>query len=151
MSGNGYHVTGGIIVMDANYQTDSLWPLAGQDVALNIGLGKGSSHSIVGVPHRLRTITKLLPVVMEPGYRGELVLAPKHVWVGEPMLIVQGTFQHNIHRWLAMWGGLVAAEQDCIAIYCPEKPELSRLFGPRSEEWGAFNINFFHFIWDKHE
>ncbi len=135
--------------MESSYQTDSLYSLAGEDVTLNIGLGKGSSHTIVGVPHRLRVITKLLPVILEPGYKAELVLIPKHVWVGEPMLVVRGVFQHNIHRWTALWEGLIAAEQDCIAIH-HDNPNLCRLFGPMAEKWGGFNVNFFSFIGDNH-
>ena len=138
--------------MDANQQTLALWALAGEDVTINFGLGKGSGHSIVGVPHRLRAVTKLLPEIMEPGYMGELVLTPKHVWFGEPMLIVQGTFKPDIHYNMLLWNGIIAAEQDCIAIYSHDYPDtVSRLFGPKAEDWGTFNINLFHFIGDKHE
>ena len=135
--------------MDANYQTDALWTLAGEAVVLNIGLGKGSAHTIVGVPHRLRAITRMLPTVLNPGYKAELVLIPKHVWVGEPMLIVQGVFRNDIHLWDGLWNGLIAAEQDCIAIH-HERPDLSRLFGPLADKWGGFNVNFFSFMGDDH-
>jgi len=135
--------------MDANHQTRKLlYPEA--DVTLNIGLGKGSAPSNRGVPHRLRVITKLLPQVMQPGYIAELCLVPRHTWTGEPMLVVQGQFKTTIGDDLRLWDGVVAAEQDCIAIYYHD---LSKgvLFGPRCEAWGEFNINFFSFLGDSRE
>ena len=123
---------------------------SGRDVTLNIGLGKGSKHTIQGVPHRLRTITKLLPQVMEPGYIAVLHLTPSRVWVGEPMLVVQGTMREDAALSTLMWEGLEQAEQDCIAIWNHES-EHGFLFGPKADAWGLFNVNFFYFIGDKHE
>ena len=123
---------------------------SGRDVTLNIGLGKGSKHTTQGVPHRLRTITKLLPQVMEPGYIAVLHLTPSRVWVGEPMLVVQGTMREGAALSTLLWEGLEQAEQDCIAIWNHET-EHGSLFGPKADDWGLFNVNFFYFIGDKHE
>ena len=141
--------------MDASAQTRHLlWP--GADVTLNIGLGKGSGHTIVGVPHRLRVITKLLPQILKPGYVAHLELVPRHTWTGEPMLVVQGTFVTDINAHDILWQGIVDAEQDCIACWLHADPigmvpPHGFLFGPRREAWGEFNINFFSFLGDKHE
>lgn len=139
--------------MDANWQTRNLLcPEA--DVTLNIGLGKGSAATNQGIPHRLRSITRLLPQVLEPGYLAELRLVPRHTWTGEPMLVVQGRFVNAINRDLTLYEGIVAAEQDCIAVYVHGvhwngfvKPH-GFLFGPKRESWGEFNINLFHFLGD---
>lgn len=142
--------------MDASAQTKHLlWP--GADVTLNIGLGKGSGHTTVGVPHRLRVITKLLPQILQPGYVAHLELVPRHTWTGEPMLVVQGTLVTDIRDTDVLWQGIVDAEQDCIACYVHAVPWNGSvqphgfLFGPRREAWGEFNINFFSFLGDKHE
>jgi hypothetical protein len=131
-----------------------LRPLAGADVTLNFGLSKDVGFTRNSIPHRLRTLTKLLPVILEPGYITELVLVPTRVWHGEPLLIVQGTFKQDIADHTLLYDGVVEAEQDCIAIYCHDDfPDLSFsiLYGPKAEEWGGFNINLFNFIGDKHE
>lgn len=135
--------------MDANHQTATkLWPH--NDVTLNIGLGKGSAHTTQGVPHRLRTITKLLPLVLAPGYHAELRLVPRSTWTGEPMMVVQGTFLDDVDYKDTLWRGVVEAEQDCIALYY-HGPKRGFLFGPNCEAWGEFNINFFSFLGDNHE
>lgn len=121
-----------------------------RDVTLNIGLGKGSNHSIKSVPHRLRSITKLLPQILEAGYIAHLHLTPSRVWHGEPMLVVQGTFKEEAWMSTLLYEGMVEAEQDCVAIY-DHTAEHGFLFGPKSADWGPFNINFFYFIGDKHE
>ena len=130
-----------------------LRPLAGADVTLNIGLARDKGFTTNSIPHRLRTLTKLLPQILEPGYITELVLVPSRVWHGEPLLIVQGTFKQDIADHSILYEGIVEAEQDCIAIYCHNDfPGLSFsiLYGPKAEEWGGFNINLFNFIGDKH-
>ena len=131
--------------MDASMQTFCL-PSA-RDVTLNIGLGKGHGHTVKTVPHRLRTLTKLLPQVMEPGYIGHLHLTPTRIWVGEPMAIVQGTFKPDVHRHMMLWDSVLEMEQDCIAIYS-HTDEVGGLFGPRAEQWAPFNINLFTFLGD---
>lgn len=139
--------------MDASAQTKQLL-LPGADVTLNIGLGKGAGHTIVGVPHRLRVITKLLPQILKPGYVAHLELVPRHTWTGEPMLVVQGTFVEDIDTTDVLWEGVVLAEQDCIACFVHGAPWVAEhgfLFGPRREAWGEFNINFFSFLGDNHE
>jgi hypothetical protein len=141
--------------MDANQQTKSLLgPLAGADVTLNIGLSRGANHTNRTVPHRLRVMTKLLPQIMEAGYIAEIMLTPKRVYTGEPLLIVQGTFKYTVADSLLLWDALIEADQDCIAIYCHNDfPGLSfsTLFGPKAEDWGQFNINLFKFIGDPNE
>ena len=121
-----------------------------RDVTLNIGLSKGKNRTLKGVPHRLRTISKLLPQVMEPGYIAHLYLTPSRVWLGEPMMVVQGTFKQEAWLTTLLYEGLQEAEQDCIAIYNHES-DSGFLFGPDADAWGAFNINFFYFLGDKHE
>lgn len=121
-----------------------------RDVTLNIGLGKGKNHTLKGVPHRLRTITKLLPQVLEPGYIAHLHLVPSRVWLGEPMIVIQGTFKPGAWCTTLLYEGLVEAEQDCIAIYNHETQE-GFLFGPDAAAWGEFNVNCFTFLGDKYE
>lgn len=142
--------------MDANHQTANLLgPLAGADVTLNIGLSVSNlTPSRRTVAHRLRELCKALPQMMEPGYISELHMVPQRIWTGEPLLIVQGTFKEDIASSLLVWDTLVNIDQDCIAIYCHNDfPGLSysTLFGPASDDWGQFNINFFTFIGDKHD
>ena len=130
-----------------------LRPLAGADVTLNIGLN-ANGFTRNSIPHRLRVLTKLLPVLMEPGYITELVLVPKRTYINEPLLIVQGTFKPDVADTSLFWEGILEAEQDCVAIYCHNDfPGLSFsiLYGPKAEEYGGFNINLFSFIGDSHE
>jgi len=124
---------------------------AGVDVTLNIGLGKGGMwQARASIPSRLRIITKLLPTILHPGYLAELVLVPKHTWLGEPMLIVQGTFADDICKHAGLIEGITDAGQDCIAVYRHDR-DRGFLYGPNTEAWGDFNINLFHFIGDNHE
>lgn len=149
MSVTGSHVTWGTIAMDANHQSASL--LGGQDVVINFGLGSAQAGPWrLSVAHRLRVITKVLPEVLEPGYLAHLQLTPQRVWVGEPLLVVQGVLKHSVAQNTLLWDALVEAEQDCIALFYL-LPHEGVLFGPKAEAWGEFNINFFHFIGDKHE
>lgn len=132
--------------MDASHQTTTL--RGNTDVVLNIGLGAAQQGPWrLGVTQRLRVFTKLLPLIMQPGYVAHLQLVPQRVWVGEPLLVVQGTFHGQVDCHDALWNALTEAEQDCIAIYYP-KWNTGQLFGPKAETWGEFNINFFHFIGD---
>lgn len=131
--------------MDGNHQ--SLLLPHGRDVTMNIGLGKGSGFCKLTIPHRLRTLTKLLPQVMEPGYLCELHLTPHRVWCGEPLAVVQGTFKETAGMSTLLWDSLLQMEQDCIAIYLHEI-DVGILFGPATDHWGEFNINLFTFLGD---
>lgn len=119
------------------------------DVTLNIGL---ASSSIVGgrlsVAHKLRTITKALPELFMPGYIGHMYLTPHRVWVGEPMLVVQGTLRPIAASSTLLFDLTKQIEQDCIAVYNHDQ-DVGTLIGPRVEAWGVFNVNFFTFIGDK--
>lgn len=148
MSGLGLHVTVGVIAMESSMQTLSL--PSGHDVTLNIGLGCGSALPKLPVPSRIRVWARVLPVVMEPGYIANMVLVPSRVWFGEPLLIVQGTFKPDVHRHDTLWQAVIASGQDCIAYYSHELL-AGCLFGPKSDEWGGFNINLFSFLGDKHD
>lgn len=122
----------------------------GRDVTLNIGLGKGKGHCRLTVQHRLRVLTKLLPQIFEAGYVCHLHLTPNRVWFGEPLAIIQGTLKDSAMATELLYDGVVAMEQDCIAIYFHED-DSGTLYGPDSAEWGAFNVNFFYFLGDKHD
>ena len=132
--------------MDGNRQTKLL--MGNADVVLNIGLGAAQQGPWrLGVTQRLRVFTKVLPLILQPGYIAHLNLVPQRVWVGEPLLVVQGTFHNQVACHDALWNAVTAAEQDCIAIYYP-KWGNGQLFGPKAEAWGEFNINFFSFLGD---
>ena len=141
--------------MDASQQTIML--PAGHDITLNIGLSMGAFPSRLTVPHRLRVWTKVLPQLLLPGYIAELHLTPSRVWKGEPMLVVQGTFNPEVADHMLLWEAVVESEQDCIAVYVHHDIYTlngncaGMLFGPRADAWGEFNVNFFYFIGDKHE
>lgn len=120
----------------------------GADVTLNIGLG---ARSVLGgrlsVAHKLRYTTKALPEIMMPGYMGYMSLTPHRVWVGEPLLIIQGRFRPGVNKTDQLWKLVESIEQDCIALYYHEN-DTGFLFGPDAANWGEFNINFFNFIGD---
>lgn len=143
MSGAGWCVTKGMTVMDANRQTLDL--PAGQEVTLNIGLGRGHNFDRLTVPNRIRIWAKALPTVMEPGYIAHMSLTPARVWTGEPLLVVQGTFKWDVDSHLGLWDAVVESAQDCIAVY-DHAADQGMLFGPDVDRWGAFNINFFNFL-----
>lgn len=118
------------------------------DVTLNIGLG---ARSVLGgrlsVAHKLRAVTKALPNILRPGYMGHMYLTPERVWVGEPMLVVQGELRRAVHT-DELWELIETIEQDCIAIY-DHTSDSGMLFGPDTSLWGEFNVNFFTFLGDK--
>lgn len=133
--------------MESSRQT-SLLP-SGHDVTLNIGLGCGQSFPRLPVPARIRVWARALPELLSPGYMTELVLVPARVWFGEPMVVVQGTFKGDVALHDTLWQAVIASGQDCIAYYSHDSSD-GRLFGPKADEWGSFNINLFSFLGDKH-
>lgn len=137
--------------MDGNHQTH-LNLRGGARVTMNIGLGVGSTLSRITVPHRLRTVGKLLPQIMQPEYEAILNLVPKRTWTQEPLLVVHGLFKEDVNQHLILWQGILDMGQDCIAIYyhatTKEPTSKGILFGPAQESWGHFNVNLFSFIGD---
>lgn len=129
------------------YSTQTLALPAGKNVTINFGLGRGNQFDRLTVPHRIRAISRVLPALLHPGYIAHLALVPSRIWLGEPLLIVQGTFYHSVKDSLLLWDAVVASGQDCIAIYNNDDRN-GMLFGPKHESWGEFNINLFNFIGD---
>ena len=112
---------------------------------LNIGLGAATNGPWrLSVAHRLRVFSKVLPIVLEGGHSARLQLVPQRVWVGEPLLVVHGTFQNNVSIVADLYAGIEEGEQDCIAIYYPEM-SYGTLFGPKSKDWGEFDLGYFQF------
>lgn len=130
-----------------DYSAQTLALPARADVTINWGLGRGANFDRLTVPHRIRVISKVLPEIMRPGYIAHLSMVPSRVWLGEPVLIVQGTLASYINTDLRLWEAVKASGQDCIAIYNNDDRK-GMLFGPERERWGEFNINFFNFLGD---
>ena len=141
MSVSGSHVTKGITVMDSNHQASALLPCV--PCVLNIGLGPGGLGNKLWPAKRVSILGKRLKEIMEPGFRAELHLVPDHVWVGEPLLVVVGRFREDIAKLPLLWEIVAELEQDCIAISYTTVPEYSTLFGPKADEWGAFEPAYF--------
>ena len=134
--------------MGASMQTMAL--PAGHEVTINWGLGKGRGHTVLPVAGRIRHIAKVLKEVAWGEAKSELILTPSRVWVGEPLCVIQATLKPDANLHMLLWDAVSATEQDCIAIYDHDIGR-GQLFGPRANEWGAFNINLFTFLGDNHE
>lgn len=128
--------------MDANHQCNALIPNI--PVILNIGLGVGQLGGRLSPAHRLALVSRNLRELMASGMRGEVHLVPQHTYIGEPLVIISGSFTSEACSTTQLWDLLVAIEQDCIAVHYPTMPEKSTLFGPRADKWGSFDLTYFN-------
>lgn len=124
----------------------------GHKAILNLGLGAPTLGGRKTVAHRIRTFQRACRDVLYPDFKAELQIVPRHVFMGEPLLVVEGGFNLNAKYTLTLWDALIEAEQDCIAVYYPELDQpTGYLIGPNANLWGDFNVNFFRFFGDDKE
>ncbi|MCA3173533.1 MAG: hypothetical protein ING25_10865 [Burkholderiales bacterium] len=69
------------------------------------------------------------------------VIVPRHVYGGEPVLVVSALYEPERYDW-CLFAMLCAMEQDCCAILDHATDE-GVLFGPHADKWGTFNRNYF--------
>lgn len=131
--------------MDASHQTARAVKV-GATVVLNLGLGPPILGGRLTVARRIRVFQRMLRECMHEGFKAEIIM-PRHVYGDEPVIVVEGAFNNAARDSLLLWGSMIAAEQDCIAVYYPDEAR-GYLLGPNAAMWGDFNINFFRFFGD---
>lgn len=115
----------------------------GANVIINFGLaGPLSGRNKLTVDQRLINFDKLLPEVLQAGYRREVLFSVDPY--DEPTFIVSGKFRLDASYSLRLWEALVENEQDCCSIYYPQL-DAGVLFGPNAVEWGEFDKLLFKF------